>query len=538
GQHRLPPPPSVEPPSVMVSSTRRVTFDSGCEEYPSFTPDGRTVVYDGVIESDYELLALDVASGTTGRLTHEPGWDYGGAVSPDGKSIAYVHTSDSGREVRVLPIEGDRGGQPVRLGLSSSGFPSWTRDGAVLVGEGDQILRWTIDPRGVRKQTIARLPAGAVDRYVAQFADGNLVALWQPQHAANLVIVGELAPGQAARPVETLALDSIGLIVAPSQAGYFYGRHHANANELVRRRFGGAAETVPGDVTPASGLSISPDGKRLAYSTCRESGVIARLRPGKPPEPLMAAGAWRDIWPVPVDERRVLFESDRAGAVQVWLLDVKSHEARPIGASSSSHPGVSPDGKWLAYGGGAEPGIHVVPVAGGATTRVTDDAADGEPQFSFDGKTIVFESTRERGGARVYAVAVGGGPVRALSPVGALSPAASPTEDRVVFVLPTEKGRVVMSSTLEGAEPTPLLTSLAPGDWLNPRFSHDGKKLLVVRKTAEVVELEPATNTSRVVYRAGLDGIGEATYATDGDGWIASVQLWSGDLWLAEGTFR
>ncbi|MGZ3429712.1 MAG: hypothetical protein ACXVCV_23840, partial [Polyangia bacterium] len=98
--------------------------------------------------------------------------------------------------------------------------------------------------------------------------------------------------------------------------------------------------------------------------------------------------------------------------------------------------------------------------------------------------------------------------------------------------------RVVMSSTLEGAEPTPLLTSLAPGDWLNPRFSHDGKKLLVVRKTAEVVELEPATNSSRVVYKAGLDGIGEATYAADGDGLIASVQLWSGDLWLAEGTFR
>jgi Tol biopolymer transport system component len=390
----------------------------------------------------------------------------------------------------------------------------------------------------VRKEIIAHLPAGAVDRYVAEFADGNLVALWQPQHAANLVIVGELARGQAARAVETLPLDSIGLIVAPSQAGYFYGRHHASANELVRRRFGGAAETVPGDVTPASGLSISPDGKRLAYSTCRESGVIARLRPGKPPEPLMAAGAWRDIWPVPVDDRRVLFESDRAGAVQVWLLDIKSHEARPLAAASSSHPGVSPDGKWLAYGGGAEPGIHVVPVAGGAPTRVTEDAADGEPEFSFDGKTIVFESTRERGGARVYAVAVAGGPVRALSPAGALSPAASPTEDRVVFVMPTDQGRVLMSTTLDGRAPTPLVPQLAAGDILNPRFSRDGKKLLVVRKTAEVVEVEPATGAVRVVYKAGLDGIGEAAYAADGDGLIASVQLWNGDLWLAEGSFR
>jgi len=533
-----PPPPKAEPPSVTVTGTRRITFEAGCEEYPSFTPDGRAVVFDGVMENDYELGALDLASGTTGRLTHEPGWDYGGAVSPDGKWIAYVHTSDSGREIRVLPIEGDRGSKPERLGLSASGFPSWTHDGAVLVGENDEILRWTIDPRGVKKQTIARLPAGAVDRYVAQFADGNLVALWQPQYAATVVVVGEIGRGGSARAVETLPLDSIGLIVAPSQAGYFYGRHHANANELMRRRFGGAEERVPGDITPASGLSISPDGKRLAYSTCRESAIIARLRAGKPPEPLMDAGNWRDIWPAPVDDRRVLFESDRAGAVQVWLLDVKSKEARPLAAASSSHPGVSPDGKWLAYGGGDEPGIHVAQLTGGSATRVTTDAADGEPEFSFDGKTIVFESTRERGGARVYAVPAGGGPVRALSPAGALSPAASPTEDRVVFVQPTEQGRVLMTTTLAGGAPKPLVPSLAPGDWLNPRFSRDGKKVLVVRKTAEVVEVDLATGASRVVYKSGLEGIGEATYAPDGDGLIASVQLWSGDLWLAEGTFR
>jgi len=533
-----PPPAKVEPPSVTVTSTRRITFDAGCEEYPSFTADGRAVVFDGVMENDYELGALDLASGTTGRLTHEPGWDYGGAVSPDGKWIAYVHTSDSGREIRVLPIEGDREARPERLGLSASGFPSWTRDGAVLVGENDEILRWTLDPRGVTKRTIARLPAGAVDRYVAQFADGNLVALWQPQYAANVVVIGELGRGGTARPVETLPLDSIGLIVAPSQRGYFYGRHHANANELMRRSFGGAAERVPGDVTPASGLSISPDGKRLAYSTCRESGVIARLRPGKPPEQLMASGNWRDIWPAPVDDRRVLFESDRAGAVQVWLLDVKSREARPLAAASSSHPSVSPDGRWLAYGGGDEPGIHVAQLTGGGATRVTSDAADGEPQFSFDGKTVVFESTRERGGARVYAVPSGGGTARALSPAGALSPAASPTEDRVVFVMPTDKGRVLMTTTLDGRAPVPLVPSLAPGDWLNPRFSRDGKKLLVVRKTAEVVEIELATGAWRVVYKSGLEGIGEATYAPDGDGLIASVQLWNGDLWLAEGTFR
>lgn len=57
-------------------------------------------------------------------------------------------------------------------------------------------------------------------------------------------------------------------------------------------------------------------------------------------------------------------------------------------------------------------------------------------------------------------------------------------------------------------------------------------------KTAEVVEIELATGAFRAVYKAGLDGIDEATYAPDGDGLIASVVLWNGDLWLADGTFR
>ena len=328
--------------------------------------------------------------------------------------------------------------------------------------------------------------------------------------------------------------------MAPSQLAYFYGRHRATANELVRRRFGDDAEAVGGGLTPSSGISISPDGKRLAYSTCRESGVIARLRPGKPPEELMPRGAWRDVWPAPVDDHRVAFQSDRAGAVQVWLLDLKTREVRALAPAPSAHPAVSPDGQWIAYAGGAEPGIHVQPVSGGgAARRVTDDPSDGEPAFAFDGKTVVFERTHAGEGARVYAVAATGGAVRPLSPVGALAPAASPTEDRVVFVQPGPAGRVIMTTTLAGGAATLALSEKLPaGDWLNPRFSRDGKKLLVARKTTEAYEIDIASGAARVVYEAGLEGIGEVTWAADGDGLIASVELWDGDLWLAEGTFQ
>src|SRR5262249_55918277 len=36
-----------------VETTRRITFDPGCEEFPSFFPDGKTIVYDALVDGGY-----------------------------------------------------------------------------------------------------------------------------------------------------------------------------------------------------------------------------------------------------------------------------------------------------------------------------------------------------------------------------------------------------------------------------------------------------------------------------------------------------
>jgi len=147
-----------------------LTFDAGCEEYPSFLPDGQTLVFDGVTDGDYELTALDLGSGARRRLTHTRGWDYRAVVSPDGRWLAYLHTSDAGRELRVLPVAGDGAAAPRALGLTASGYPAWSRDGAILAGDGERLLRWSLD--GAARTVLAEAPAGAMIRYAAQFASG------------------------------------------------------------------------------------------------------------------------------------------------------------------------------------------------------------------------------------------------------------------------------------------------------------------------------------------------------------------------------
>src|SRR5262249_17299194 len=90
-----------------VSATRRITFDAACEALPAFSPDGKTLLYDGVVDGDVELLTLDLATGERRRLTHAAGWDFAGAVSPDGRHIVYKHADDDAREMRVIGAGGD-----------------------------------------------------------------------------------------------------------------------------------------------------------------------------------------------------------------------------------------------------------------------------------------------------------------------------------------------------------------------------------------------------------------------------------------------
>ena len=74
-------------------------------------------------------------------------------------------------------------------------------------------------------------------------------------------------------------------------------------------------------------------------------------------------------------------------------------------------PIVSPDGKWVAFSAvdvnldanTRTPHLWIVPVAGGESRRLTPATGPGEdrPRFSPDGKSVIFESSKE-GGSQIW----------------------------------------------------------------------------------------------------------------------------------------
>jgi Tol biopolymer transport system component len=71
------------------SARKRLTDTPGYDAEATVSPDGKTIVFTSVRDSDLEIYTMGIDGADVRRLTHEPGYDGGAFFSPDGKRIVY-----------------------------------------------------------------------------------------------------------------------------------------------------------------------------------------------------------------------------------------------------------------------------------------------------------------------------------------------------------------------------------------------------------------------------------------------------------------
>jgi TolB protein len=95
---------------------------------PSYSPDGRSILFTSYRADNPDLWELTIADGSVKRLSNRPGLNTGGRLSPDGSKIALTLSQDGNSEVYLL----DRSGAILKRLTSSWGIdtsPSWSPDG-------------------------------------------------------------------------------------------------------------------------------------------------------------------------------------------------------------------------------------------------------------------------------------------------------------------------------------------------------------------------------------------------------------------------
>lgn len=109
----------------------QVTKEGGLNLLPSFSPDGKSLLFTSYRYDNPDLFEMPVAGGQSKRLSNRPGLNTGGRLSPDGSKIALTLSQDGNSEVYLL----DRSGQKMERLTKAWGIdtsPSWSPDGKRL----------------------------------------------------------------------------------------------------------------------------------------------------------------------------------------------------------------------------------------------------------------------------------------------------------------------------------------------------------------------------------------------------------------------
>jgi Tol biopolymer transport system component/DNA-binding winged helix-turn-helix (wHTH) protein len=370
---------SAIPFPLHVTRVSKLTSYPGDEREPSISPDGSYVAFSwsGAAGDNYDIYVVQAAGQQPLRLTRDPASDSFPAWSPDGRQIAFIRRKGQTAEIIVVPP----------LGGPERTLHQFSRIGADLDFSQHPVLSWSQDGK-------------------------------------SIVYSGQSGPGEKYR-----------LFLLSVETG------------AVRAVSSPDKEDV-GDSSPA----LSADGKSLAfarYIAVRNGRILIQplgqgmVPLGEPADVKSSGLAPRS--PIWLEDGKQLLFADAAQIFQ-WELNKGSV---PIYAADGALGGLSlgpkrPDNTWQAVVASEkqDSDIWVIPLNVGGTrstgspqSLLRSTESDAHPDFSPDGRHIVFSSGRS-GTSEIWVSDADGGNPRQLTHLGAhvaSYPKWSPDGTRIVF---------------------------------------------------------------------------------------------------------
>lgn len=361
----------------VVTRNAQITNWAGLDNYPAISPDGNTIAYSSDRSGGFEIYVKPLAMGakeiqitSDGQYNLQPAW------SPDGQHIAFYSKKRGG--IWVVPATGGVAKQLTTFGAS----PAWSPDGKTIafqsgavtdLGSFSRVLPpsvlWLVPGDGGEPKQLTQVgsPVGGHNS-PAWSPDGKRIAFNVEDVTTNSIYsVG--VDGANIRQINPFGFDPVyssdgKSVYLVSDRGLVSVDAESNAGKPV---------TV---VNPALAvirhLSISADGKRIAYSLVKSTS---------------------NIWSVPLDAKT-------NGAVK---------EPFPMNQNTAfrnTSPAISPDGRRIAYiswRSGSRGELWLMDADGQNQTHVADGT--GLPSWTANGEEIFFISRRETGGSvKLYSI--------------------------------------------------------------------------------------------------------------------------------------
>jgi Tol biopolymer transport system component len=464
-----------------------ITSYSGEVLYPSFSPDGKQVVFtwNGEQHDNFDLYVKLIGEGQPLRLTRNPDWDSMGSWSPDGRQIAFARWRMGSSGVQILTMPALGGVERVLAEMPITEIwpvpaSSWSHDGRYLLAGISEsqtrtaLFRTSVET-GERKRITTPPEGWWGDDSPVLSPDGATVAFIRRRgpEEGNIYLLSLSGSYEAKGEPRQLTHETC-CVGNPLWVGggreVLYAKHETNITTLHRIAAKAGAQAKPVNVLGDTGsyLSISPQGDKLVYVSGATDSDLWQVELPKDvngaPNALLEAkrvfsssrvDAMPDFSP---DGRCVAFSSNRSGTLEIWIADHQAaRRVTSLGGPQALLPRWSPDGKEIVFFANVDRNRRVFTVAaeGGKPRQLTSGPGiDFVASWARDGRSVYFASDRT-GAYQCWKVPAAGGEAAQITK-GGCSGGMESVDGAYFYYAKTFNSGVIWQVPVNGGEERPV----------------------------------------------------------------------------------
>jgi Tol biopolymer transport system component len=431
--------------------------------------------------------AREIQVTTDGAQNFQPAW------SPDGQQIAFYSRTRGG--IWTIPASGGTAKQLTDFGSR----PAWSPDGRTIVFQSGALTDLAPNHRTIPPSVLWLVPAaGGRPRQLTRAgepAGGHGSPAWSPDGKKIAFTVEDVSSyGFWMVEPETgvfrqILPNAVDPVFAPDGKGIFYstlGAVWKTEIAATGEPLGEPAQIIASGALPIRHLSLSADGRRLAYTTFRTRSNIWSVAPDAKDgaaegeaSPLFENTSIRNTFPAfSPDGRRLAFVSYMPGASgTLYLMDSDGRNLTPTNFSAA-FPSWFPEGERIGspFRPGRELKYSSFDLSTGKQTDLLELTDTEYVRLSPDGREIAYNSNR--GGAiNLWLASLETGAQRQLTFDDELIgfPAWSP--DGKVFALQVKRGDNTHIAVMPREGGAPELITDEPGQSWVYSFAPDGDRL-------------------------------------------------------------
>jgi eukaryotic-like serine/threonine-protein kinase len=386
------------PPEFAVGRITHLTSEPGLELDPAIGPDGRMIAYVAGLPGRQRVVLRQITGSQIVPLLDDrfeevqrwPQW------SPDGSHIVFQtgrrtwsgQVSVAGGAIYEAPALGGTARRVTESGeKSASRTPSYSPDGRQMVyaeNDGLYVIDSSAGARRLIADAAAHSPRWSPDGSMIVYVHGGVVFSLGEEMLGNIetsslrVVVTKTGRANQITTGDWLNTSPVWM---PQGRKLLFVSNRGGSPDIysIRLKPGGEADGEPQRLTSglnANGISLSRDGKVLAYSAFSPSNTI---------------------WCIDIPSKGV------ASVRQARQLSFANEEIEKVT--------ISPDGKWLAYDSdrNGPSDIWKMPAAGGAPEQITQGLNHKfVNDWSPDGRELVYHAMRNGGQRDLFVVSADG----------------------------------------------------------------------------------------------------------------------------------